>query len=105
MWLTVLPYLALDSVECLDKLVEINLAVAVGVKLVHEVIDEGAAVARDSTGRPHAPSGVAAFMSAHSKTPHVTPSMGFPSGKGVEWGRRAKQLGFTLSSPCSWMHR
>ena len=32
---------------------------------------------RDITERPHIPSGVAAFMSAHSKTPYTTPSMDF----------------------------
>ena len=37
--------------------------------------------------RPHAPSGVAAFMSAHSKTPYITPSMDFPSVNGVARGR------------------
>ena len=38
------------------------------------------------------PSGVAAFMSAHSKTPYITPSMGFSSGKGVvRRGRRGQQ--------------
>ena len=31
------------------------------------------ALARDITERPHAPSGVAVFMSAHSKTPYITP--------------------------------
>ena len=48
------------------------------------------------TERPHAPSGVAAFMSAHSKTPYITPSMEFSSGKGVVRGRRGQQLTFTL---------
>ena len=43
-----------------------------------------------------APSGVAAFMSAHSKTPYITPSMKFSSGKGVERGRREQQLEFSL---------
>ena len=28
---------------------------------------------RENTERPHAPSGVAAFMPAHSKTPYITP--------------------------------
>ena len=38
---------------------------------------------REITERPHAPSGVAAFMSAHSKTPYITPSMDISSlGKG-----------------------
>ena len=37
---------------------------------------------------PHTPSGVAAFMSAHSKTPYITLSMDFSSGKGVVQGRR-----------------
>ena len=55
------------------------------------------APAREITERPHAPSGVAAFMSAHSKTPYITPSMDFSSGKGVVRGRRGQQAGFTLA--------
>ena len=35
---------------------------------------------RDITQRPHAPIGVAAFMSAHSKTPYLTPVIEFPLG-------------------------
>ena len=31
---------------------------------------------------PAPPSGVAAFVSAHCKTPYITPSMNFPLGKG-----------------------
>ena len=58
-----------------------------------------AAPARQITERPHAPSGVAAFMSVHSTTPYITPSMVFPSGKGVAWGRRGQQLGSPLA-PC-----
>ena len=49
---------------------------------------------------PHAPSGasrVAAFMSAHSKTPYITPGMDFPSGKGVVRERRGQQLEFSLT--------
>ena len=34
------------------------------------------------TERPQAPSGVAAFMSAHSKTLYITSSMDFLQGKG-----------------------
>ena len=56
------------------------------------------------TERPHAPSGVAASMSAHSKTPCVTPSMGFPSGNGAfpsgngaVRGRRGQQLELDLN--------
>ena len=45
---------------------------------------------------PHAPSGVAAFMSAHSKTPYITPNMDFSSGKGVVPGRRGQQLEFAV---------
>ena len=47
---------------------------------------------RDSTERPHGPRPlwVAAFMSAHSKTPYVNPSMDFSSGKGVVRGRRGQ---------------
>ena len=45
---------------------------------------------------PPRPSGVAAFMSAHSKTPYITPSMDFSSGKGVVRGRGGQQLGFAL---------
>ena len=52
---------------------------------------------REITERPHAPSGVAAFKAAHSKTPHNTPSMDFSSGKGVVRGRRGQQPGFTLA--------
>ena len=33
----------------------------------------------ESTERPHAPSGVAVFMSAHSKTPCITPCMDISS--------------------------
>ena len=46
--------------------------------------------------RPRDPGGVAAFMSAHSKTPYITPSMEFSSGEGVVRGRRVQQLTFTL---------
>ena len=45
---------------------------------------------------PHAPSGVAAFMSAHSKTPYSTPRMDFYSGKGEAWGCREQQLKIAL---------
>ena len=48
------------------------------------------------TERPRAPSGVAVFMPAHSKTPYITPSMDFYSGKGVVRGRRVQQVGFAL---------
>ena len=48
------------------------------------------------TERPRAPSGVAVFMSTHSKTPYITPSMDFYSRKGVVRGRRVQQLGFAL---------
>ena len=51
---------------------------------------------REITERPHAPSGVAASMSAHSKTPCSTPSMDYPSGNGVVWGRRGAAAGITL---------
>ena len=40
------------------------------------------ALSRDITERPHAPSGVAVFVSAHSKTPYITPSMDFYSVNG-----------------------
>ena len=50
-----------------------------------------------STEHPRAPSEVAAFMSAHSKTPYINPSMGFSSIKGVVRGRRGQQLGVALS--------
>ena len=58
------------------------------------------------TERPRAPSGVAVFMSAHSKTPYITPSMDFYSGKGVVRGRRGQQLEdalpyqYNVKSPC-----
>ena len=64
-------------------------------------------VAKDIAERPHAPSGVAAFMSAHSKTPHISPSMVSSSGNGVVRGLRGQQLGFTsgrqatVATPCS----
>ena len=51
---------------------------------------------RDITERPHAPSGVAAFMSAHSKNPYVTASMDFPSGKGVVRGAQGAAAGICL---------
>ena len=54
-------------------------------------LDGSQAAAREITQRPHAPSGVAAFMSAHSKTPYITPSMEFSSGKGVVRGRRGRR--------------
>ena len=56
--------------------------------------------AREITERPHAPSGVAAIMSAHSKTPYITPSMDISFGKGVIRGHRGQQLGFALSFHC-----
>ena len=46
------------------------------------VSSEGDCLPRGITDRPHAPSGVAAFMSAHSKTPYITPSVDFPLGLG-----------------------
>ena len=39
---------------------------------------------------------VAAIMSAHSKTPYITPSMDFYSGNRVVRGRRGQQLKFAL---------
>ena len=50
------------------------------------------------TERPRAPSGVAAFMSVHSKTPYITPGMIFSSEKGVARGRGGQQLGFALAA-------
>ena len=35
-------------------------------------------------------------MSAHSKTPYITPSMVFPLGNGVVRGCRGQQLGLAL---------
>jgi len=46
--------------------------------------------------RPRDPGGVAAFMSAHSKTPYITPSMDISSGEGVVRGRRVQQFTFAL---------
>ena len=46
--------------------------------------------------RPRDPGGVAAFMSAHSKTLYITPGMDISPGEGVVRGRRAQQLAFTL---------
>ena len=45
-----------------------------------------ASTAREITERPRAPSGVAAFMSAHSKTPYITLVWIFPLGKGYYGG-------------------
>ena len=42
-------------------------------------------------------SGVAAFMSANSKTPYITPSMEFSSGKGVLWGVQGAAAGIYLA--------
>ena len=54
--------------------------------------------AREITERPDAPSGVAAFMSAHSKTPYITPtsSMDFPLGKGY-YGAQGAAAGICLA--------
>ena len=52
---------------------------------------------RDIAERPRGPSGVAAFMPSHSKTPYSTPSMDFSFRNGVVWGRRGPQLEFSLS--------
>ena len=62
--------------------------VAKVVRACGDVLAVGGALllATEFTQRTHAPSSVAAFMSAHSKTPYITPSMDFPSGKGVVWG-------------------
>ena len=62
---------------------------------------------RDITERPHAPSGVAAFMSAHSKTPYITPSMDLPSGNGVVRGAQGAAAGMYLPiprTPRAWVH-
>ena len=48
------------------------------------------------TVRPHAPSGVAAFMSAHSKTPYITPRMVFPLGTG-QYGGAGRSTGICLA--------
>ena len=66
-----------------------------GRKLAYGV-GKGWYLATESTERPHAPSGVVVFMSAHSKTPYITPSMDCTSGKGVVWGNRGQQLEFSL---------
>ena len=44
--------------------------------------------------RPRDPDGVAVFMSAHSKTPYITPSMDISSGEGVVRGRGVQRLTF-----------
>ena len=49
------------------------------------------------TEHPYDPSRVAAFMSAHSKTPYITPSMDVSSGKGVVWGGRGPAAGICLA--------
>ena len=51
---------------------------------------------RDIAERARGPSGVAAFMPPHSKTPYITPRMDFYSRNGVVWGRRGPQLEFSL---------
>ena len=51
-------------------------------------------VAKESTERPNAPSVVTAFMSVHSKTPYITPSMDVYSGKVVARGRCGQQQEF-----------
>ena len=38
----------------------------------------------DTAERPHAPSGFTACMSAHSKTPYITPSKDFFSDEGQQ---------------------
>ena len=43
---------------------------------------EPVGLAMEITEQPHAPNGVAAFMSGHSVTPYITPSMNFSLGKG-----------------------
>ena len=48
------------------------------------------------TEHPRAPSGVAAFISANSKTPYITPSMDCSSGNGVVRGSKGQQLEFAL---------
>ena len=57
---------------------------------------------------PPRPQWVAAFMSAHSKTPYITPSMGFPLGKGWYGGAGQQQLEFTLAASAqkqmAWHH-
>ena len=47
-----------------------------------QVVGDALALSRDITERPHAASGVAAFMSANSQTPYITPGMDFPLGMG-----------------------
>ena len=72
----------------------VGLVVAVGsVAATEAVVMPGGAAQRAE--RPRDPGGVAAFMSAHSKTPYITPSMEFSSGEGVVRGRRMQQLTFT----------
>ena len=48
----------------------------------YRVMDSAVAITTAIPERPHAPSEVAAFMSAHSKTPYINPSMDFPLRKG-----------------------
>ena len=59
-------------------------------------------LSREITERPHAPSRVAAFTSAHSNTPYITPSMGCSSGNGGVWRRRGEAaaicVGFYLAT-------
>ena len=55
------------------------------------------AATRENTERPHAPGGIAAVMSAHSKTPYITPSMKSSSGKGVVRGRGGQRLEYAAS--------
>ena len=54
---------------------------------------------REITERPHAPSEVAAFMSAHCKNPCTTPSMDFSSAKGGDTGAQGAAVGICLGLP------
>ena len=69
-----------------------------GAVILHllPIVSQYLVSSRGITEHPHTPGEVAAFMSAHSKTPYITPSMDISSGKRVVRGRRGLQLGFFL---------
>ena len=55
---------------------------AIAVCALSSYLSDQHHLSRDITERPRAPSGVAAFMSSHSKTPCITLAWIFPLGKG-----------------------
>ena len=72
----------------------LNICFMVPLPLIHLLLHPQVG-GLDMPERPHAPSAVAAFMSAYIKTPYITPSMDFSSGTGVVRRRRGQQQEFT----------